>query len=115
MIRKSVFVSVVLAAVAGVALAASRQSMSFELKEKTSLGGTEISPGRYKLTWTGDTDVQVEVVKGGKVVAAGKGRLVERERKSTDDAVVSRRHGSGMVLSEVHFGGKKSVLVLSES
>lgn len=114
MIRRSVFASMILA-VAGVAAAASRSSMSFDLKEKASLGGTEIAPGHYKITWTGDTDVQVEVLRGGKVVAAGKGKLVERDRKSADDPVVSRRHGSEMVLSEVRFGGKKSVIVRSES
>ncbi len=114
MIRRSLF-AVMILTVAGLAGAAPRQSMNFDLKEKTSLGGTEILPGRYKISWAGDTDVQVEVLKGGKVVAAGKGKRVERDRKSTDDAVVSRRNGSGMVLSEVRFGGKTSVIVLSES
>jgi hypothetical protein len=115
MIRKSALVSFLLVASAAVAFAAARQSMSFELREKTSFGGASLDPGQYKIAWTGSDTVAVEVIQGKKVVASGKGKIVERGEKAADDAVVSRRNGSGMILAEVRFSGKKSVLVLTES
>jgi hypothetical protein len=116
LVRSCLILSVVgFLAAAGTAFAGAKQSLSFELFEPSSLGGKELSPGHYKVTWTGESDVKVDVLRGGKVVASAKGKFVERSTKAVEDAVVSRRDGSGMVLSEVRLGGRKSVLVLSAS
>jgi len=104
-----------LAAAPGVARAASK-SITMELKAPAAVAGQELAPGSYKIAWKGDADAEFTVSKRGKVVAQGKGRFEERAKAALDDAIVFRKDSSGRtVLSEIQFGGKKSVLVLGAS
>jgi hypothetical protein len=112
----------VLAAVLGLGLAplataAGRQSVTVELSNDTSLGGTRIPAGKYKITWTASGEqADVQVAQGKKVVATTRAKLVERDRAAVDDEVVSRKDASGaLAMSEVHLRGEKSVLVLGAS
>jgi hypothetical protein len=88
-----------------------------ELLGKATLNGKELPAGVYKVTWDGDGgDVKVTVLNGHKVIAEGRGRLEERKVRSDANESVARRDGSGaMVLTELHFAGKKEVLILSAS
>ncbi len=99
------------------AAAAHQTSAKLELFEPTSLNGTELAAGTYRLSWTGSgTDVAVTVTKEGKVVAETRGKLVEMGHKAQDDAVVTKKDTAGHAkLEEVRFGGKKSELVFSAS
>jgi hypothetical protein len=112
----------VLAAVLGLGLApfataAGRQSVNVELDTDTTLGGTKIPAGKYKISWTSSgAQADVKVAQGKKVVATTKAKLVERDRPATDDEVVSRKDAAGVFgLAEVHVRGEKSVLVLGAS
>lgn len=102
---------------ASLAMAAGRQSVSVELSSDTTLAGTKIPAGKYKLTWTATgAEADVQVGQGKKVIATTKGKLVERDKAATDDEVVSRKDASGtFTLAEVHMRGEKSVLVLGAS
>ncbi len=93
------------------------QSRKVEILEKTSWNGKQLPAGEYKFVWQEDgTDLKVSVMHGHQLVAEGRGRFEERERKMARDAVVSRRDGSGnMSLAELWLGGKKEVLVLAGS
>jgi hypothetical protein len=99
------------------ALASGRQSLSVDLKDDTSVGGTRVPAGRYKIAWTASgAQAEVKIAQGKKVVATAKGTLVERDRPAPDDEVVSRKDASGaFALSEVRLRGEKSVLVLGAS
>lgn len=91
-------------------------SVSVELREKVAFNGTTLPAGKYKITWTGDRDLQVKISSDGKVVAESPGRLEERKVRAEADAVVSRKDASGaQVLSEIRLGGKKNVLVFPAS
>ena len=112
----------VLAAVLGLGLspltmAAGRQSMTVELASDTSLAGTRIPAGTYKITWTASgAEADLQVTQGKKVVASTKAKVVERDRNSTNDEVVSRKDASGAFsMAEVHVRGEKSVLVVGAS
>jgi len=98
------------------ATAEGRQSVKVDLRDETSLGGTKVPAGKYRITWTtSGTDAEVKLVKGNQVVATSKGKLVEREKAAADDQVVSRKSGAGFAMSEVRLRGEKSVLVLQAS
>jgi hypothetical protein len=98
------------------ARAESRQSVKVDLRDETSLGGTKVPAGKYRITWTTNgAEADVKLVQGDKVVATGKGKIVERDKAAEDDLVVSRRNGSGFAMSEVRLRGEKSVLVLQTS
>jgi hypothetical protein len=112
----------VVAAVVGLgfapfALASGRQSLSVDLKDDTSLGGTKVPAGKYKIAWTtSGALVEVKIAQGKNVVATAKGRVVERDRPAADDEVVSRKDASGsFALTEVRLRGEKSVLVVGAS
>jgi hypothetical protein len=115
--RLIAFVSIVALTVAGSLFAATKKSVNVNLLSDMSLNGKELSAGHYKITWDeGSPETAVTVAKDGKVVAEGKGKLVERDTPALDDAVVSHKSANGSpTLSEIRFRGKKAVLVLSES
>jgi hypothetical protein len=106
-----------LAAAAIPAAAGSQHSGGMELLEKATLNGKELPAGEYKVTWEGDGgDVKVTVLSGHNVMAEGRGRLEERKVTSDVNEAVTKRDGSGaMVITELHFAGKKEVLILSAS
>jgi hypothetical protein len=115
--RLAVLATVLGLGLAPLAIAAGRASVTVDLKDDTSLAGTKIPAGKYKITWTASgTQAEVAVAQGKKIVATTKGKLVERDRPATDDEVVSRKDATGaFVLAEVRLRGEKSVLVLGAS
>ncbi len=110
-------VSLVLSAgLASNALADGRQSVKFDLTSDTTIGGTKVPPGQYKLAWTasGD-DADVKLMQGKKVVATTKAKVVGRDKAASDDEVVQRKSGAGFAVSEIRLRGEKNVLVLQAS
>jgi hypothetical protein len=104
------------AGLASNALADGRQSVKLDLSSDTTLGGTKVPPGQYKLAWTasGD-DADVKLMQGKKVVATSKAKVVGRDKAASDDEVVQRKNGSGYAVSEIRVRGEKNVLVLQAS
>jgi hypothetical protein len=102
---------------APLAMAAARQSVTVDLKYDTSLAGTKIPAGKYKISWTANgAQAEVTVAQGKKVVATTKGKLVEQAHATEDDEVVSRKDAAGaFALSEVRLRGEKRILVLGAS
>ena len=98
------------------ALAEGRQSVKLDLASDTTLGGTKVPPGQYKLAWTasGD-DADVKLMQGKKVVATSKAKVVGRDKAASDDEVVQRKNGSSFTVSEIRLRGEKNVLVLQAS
>lgn len=115
--RTAVLATALALGFAPLALASGRQSVSVDLKDATSLGGTKIPAGKYKIAWTSNgAEAEVKVEQGKKVVATTKAKLVERDRPAPDDEVVSRKDATGaFALAEVRLRGEKSVLVLGAS
>jgi hypothetical protein len=106
-----------LAAAAVPAAAGTRHSGGIELLEKATLNGKELPAGEYKVTWDGEGgDVKVTVLNGRNVIAEGRGRVEKRNVRSDVNAAVTQRDGAGaMAITELHFAGKREVLILSAS
>jgi hypothetical protein len=94
-----------------------RKSMDVSILSDTSLNGTTIPAGRYKIAWTEQSsETDVSVSKNGKVVAQAHAKIVELKAPAFDDSIVSRRDAKGTEsLVEIRFRGKKNALVISES
>jgi hypothetical protein len=105
--------SLVLMAVVLVAMAAlAAESTKVTVSQPSTLNGTQIAPGDYKVTWDVSGDkAQVNITSGKKSVATTEAKIVRREMANTYTAVVRDDTGS---IKRVLIGGKKTVLVFSE-
>jgi hypothetical protein len=79
-----------------------------------TVNGKVIPAGEYSLRWEGTgPNVQLNILKGKKVVATTSARRVDVEKSPDSDAAVVRGNEDGSrTLSEVRLAGKKYVLVL---
>jgi hypothetical protein len=94
------------------AFAAISGKANMSLTTPAQLGGKQLTPGNYKLQWTGEGDnVQVTVLSGKKEVATASAKLVDRPQAAPNDAVVKDNDGS---IKQVWFGGKKMSIVFGE-
>ncbi len=96
------------------AFAASKAN--FTLNSDTSVNGTKLKAGEYKLEWDGSgPNVEVSILKGKKVVAKVPAKLVDLEKASNNDAAVLKQNGGDSTLAGVRFQGKKYALELGEA
>ena len=96
------------------AFAASKAN--FTLNSDTSVNGTKLKAGEYKLEWDGSgPNVEVSILKGRKVVAKVPAKLVDLEKASNNDAAVLKQNGGDSTLAGVRFQGKKYALELGEA
>lgn len=88
------------------AFAASKANMT--LNHPTTVNGTQLKAGDYKLEWEGSgPDVQLSIVQGKNVVAKVPAKVVELNSKSANDAAVLKDNGNGTTsLTEARFAGK---------
>ena len=79
-----------------------------------TVNGKVIPAGEYSLRWEGTgPNVQLNILKGKKVVATTSARRVDVEKSADSDAAVVRGNEDGSrTLSEVRLAGKKYVLGL---
>ena len=84
--------------------------------EGTTLNGTELDEGFYKLTWKRNGSKLSYVValqRGGKVVARADAHTEVRDEKQESGGVSYRTDGDGgRALSEIRFAGKRQVIVI---
>jgi hypothetical protein len=110
----TIFLTFVLLAGLG-AFAESKTEHSVTLTNAVQVGSTQLQPGQYKVAWQGTGPaVQVEFQQHGKTVAASDARLVEQNRKSPYDAVVTDKGGSQSPnLKEIDFHNEQESLVFA--
>jgi hypothetical protein len=87
------------------------------LQSSTTVNGTQLKPGDYKLQWDGTgPNVEVSILKGKTVVAKVPAKLVDLPSASTNDAAVIKKNDDGTSsLTSVRFEGKKFALDLGAS
>ena len=87
------------------------------LNSPTSVNGTKLQAGEYKLEWDGTgPDVQLSLVKGKNVVAKVPAKVVELSSKPSNDAAVLKANSDGTTsLAEARFAGKKFSLKIGET
>ena len=87
------------------------------LNNTTTVNGTKLKAGEYKLEWDGTgPDVQVNVLQGKKVVATVPAKVVDLPTASQNDAAVINQNGDGTTsLAGARFHGKKFALEVGQS
>ena len=90
---------------------------SLQLSNPTTVNGTKLKPGDYKIEWEGSGPaVEVSIKQGKNVIAKVPARVVDLNSASANDAAVTRTNGDGTSsLTGVRFQGKKFALELGES
>lgn len=101
--------------VASSAFAATKADLT--LQSSTSINGTQLKPGEYKLQWDGSGPaVEVSIVQGKKTVAKVPAKIVDLNVASPSSAAVLKVQGDGSTsLAGARFQGKKYALELGES
>ena len=95
------------------AFAASNRG-SIELLDPVTVSGKQLPAGEYSVKWDGSgPNVELNILKGNKVVATTPARLIDLSQKPSSDSAIVQQNGDGSKsLSEIHFGGKKYALAI---
>jgi len=85
---------------------------SLQLSDPASVAGKQLAAGDYTVQWEGaGPSVQVNILKGNKVVATVPGRLANLDQApSYNSAVVNKASDGSRTLSQIRFSGKKVAL-----
>jgi hypothetical protein len=89
---------------------------SLQIQEPTSVNGTKLAPGDYKLQWDGNgPSVELSIMQGRKVIAKVPAHVVDLNRPAQNDAAVVKNSEDGTkTLSEVRLSGKKFAFAVGE-
>ena len=87
---------------------------SMELLDPVTVSGKQLPAGEYSVKWDGSgPNVELNILKGNKVVATTPARLVDLSQKSNSDSAILQQNADGSKsLTEIHFGGKKYALAI---
>jgi hypothetical protein len=101
--------------IASSAFAAAKATI--QLHNVTTINGTQLKPGEYKLQWDGSgPNVEVSILQGKNVVTKVQAKLVDLDYKPANDAAVTKKNDDGSVsLTGVRFEGKKQALQIGDS
>lgn len=97
------------------AFAASKASLN--LQNATTVNGTKLKAGDYKLEWDGTgPNVELSIRQGKNVIAKVPAKIVDLNTAASNDAAVVKMNGDGTsTLSGARFQGKKYALEIGES
>jgi hypothetical protein len=97
------------------AFAATKASVA--LPSSTTVNGTQLKAGDYKLEWDGNgPNVEVSFIQGKKVLAKVPAHVVDLPTPAANSAAVVTKNNDGTsTLAGVRFEGKKFALELGES
>ena len=100
---------------ASTAFAASKANLT--LNSPTSVNGTNLKPGDYRLEWDGNgPNVEVSIMQGKKVLTKVPAKVVDLDKASSNDSAILKQNGDGSTtLAGVRFQGKKYALELGEA
>lgn len=87
------------------------------LQSPTTINGTKLKAGEYKLQWDGSgPNVEVSVIQGKTVVAKVPAKVVDLKAPSQNNAAVVKTNDDGTsTLAGARFEGKKFALELGDS
>ena len=86
------------------------------LNNPTSINGTKLKPGDYKLVWDGaGPDVQVSIMQGKNVIAKAPAKVVDLSMPAQNNAAGVKRNDDGTTaLAGARFEGKKFAIELGD-
>jgi len=90
---------------------------SLQLYDSASVGGTQLKAGSYNVKWDGDgANVQVNVLKGSKVVATVPAHMIDLAEKPANDSAIVKKNADGTEsVAEIHFSGRKQALAIGNN
>lgn len=91
---------------------------SVQFFNAVQLNGKQLPAGEYQVKWEGSAgNVEMSLLRNGKVLASAPAQLVELNQKPSADAALINNNADGSrSLSEIRFAGKKYALAVgSES
>jgi hypothetical protein len=88
---------------------------NLQVFDPVQVNGKQLSAGEYQVKWEGNgPDVQLNILKGKKLVATSQAKVVDLDQKANgDSAVVSNNNDGTRSLNQIRFGGKKFALSLN--
>ena len=97
------------------AFAATKASLT--LNNPTSINGTKLKAGDYKLEWDGSgPNVEVSIIQGKNVLAKVPAKVVDLSASSSNNAAVLKQNSDGSTtLAGARFQGKKFALELGDA
>jgi hypothetical protein len=97
------------------AFAATKASLT--LQNPTTINGTKLKAGEYRLEWDGSgPNVEVSITQGKKVLAKVPAKVVDLNSPAHDNAAVVKHNDDGTsTLAGARFEGKKFALELGDS
>ena len=113
-VSKSLIIGLALL-LASSAFAATKVNLT--LQNPTTVNGTKLKAGDYKLAWDGSgPNVEVSILQGKAVVAKVPAKVVELNVAAQNNSAVIRKNEDGTTsLTGARFDGKKFALELGES
>jgi uncharacterized protein affecting Mg2+/Co2+ transport len=104
----------VLLALAAFASSPNKGSISFA--DNVTIGNQTVKAGDYQVKWDGTgPDVQLNIVKGNKVVASAPAHLVDRSEAFSNDAAITTANGNGTKsLTALELSGKKFTIQIAQ-
>jgi len=87
------------------------------LQSTTTVNGTQLKAGDYKIQWDGTgPNVELSIFQGKNVIAKTSAKLIDLPSPASNDAAVVKKNDDGTAsLAGVRFEGKKYALDLGES
>jgi hypothetical protein len=97
------------------AFAATKANLT--LQDATTVNGTRLKAGDYKLQWDGSgPSVEVSIIQGKNVIAKVPAKVVDLSAPAQNTAAIVQKNGDGSTtLSGARFEGKKYALDLGQS
>jgi len=96
------------------AFAAEKGSM--RLIQPAMVGGVQLTPGEYNLSWEGNgPNVELKVMKGNKVIATAPAKAVDLKNSAPANGTTTKPNAEGKTaVSEVFFRGKTRALEIGD-
>ncbi len=115
-VSKGLLLGLVLLLATSVFAASDSNKGSLTTISDLTVNGRLVPAGEYLVKWEGTgPNVQLNILKGKKVVASTTARRVDVDKASDSDAAVVQGNQDGSrSLSEIRFAGKKYVLMLGD-
>lgn len=88
---------------------------SVQFFSPVQVNGTQVPAGEYQVKWEGaGNNVEMSLLKSGKVLATAPAQVIELNNKSNADAAVINNNADGShSISEIRFAGKKYALAVN--
>ncbi|HZP63250.1 MAG TPA: hypothetical protein VFB28_07530 [Terriglobales bacterium] len=95
---------------------ASSNKGSLQTMSDLTVNGKALPAGDYSVQWEGTgSNVQVNILKGKKVIATTPAKLVDLSQAASNDSAVVKNNGDGTKsLAEVRFSGRKYALQMGD-